>query len=716
MSELEHAMETQRAHISSVALFNEHGVLQGGTAAFAGADCSGRMITDFLPELPAARWAEIWRRVQSGEVESFCFAQSNVGNDPMQPVEVEVCKFLGPNDPLAKVEVSRADDAGGRLRTLQQEILEAMASGVPVKAIMDFLCHRAEALAPTAICSVLAIDQNRLLRHIASPSLPEHYSRAIDGLAIGAKTGSCGTAAYLGEPVEVTDIASDPLWEDYKCLALPLGLRACWPSPIKSSSGRVLGAFAFYFPVPRGPNLLERQIVTTCLNLCAIALDHEETRSRMYELAFHDQITRLANRARFQQRVSEALRVIVETGQRLAIHYIGVDHFKTINDALGYAAGDDLLKSVAARLQGVVRDADAVARIGGDEFALIQVGDLQAQDIANRAEQIMELVAEPHDVAGQRLAINASIGIALAPDDGNNAEELIKNAALALHRVKELGRGAYFFYEKELNARMQARRKLEADMRDAISAGEFELYFQPIFNIARREITGAEGLLRWHHRERGMVLPREFIPVAEDSGLIVPLGTWVLRQACLAAQRWPSHMSVSVNLSSIQFERTGLVQAIAAALAESRLQPSRLEIEITESVLLRDSEVNLAIVDQLIELGVSIALDDFDTGYSSLAYLQRFSFDRIKIDRSFIKDIEFNEGSFKIVRGIVGLAHSLGLAVTAEGVETEAQFAVVRGEGCDDVQGYYIGRAKPLKSVEERLGPPGLARAAGGER
>ncbi len=709
MSKREHAIEPEQAPPSSVALFDELGTLQGGTTTFAGgarssADFGGRTITDFLPELKAARWAEIWRRVQGGVVERFCFGQPGVGDEPMQLVEVEICKFIGKFGRLAKVEVRRVDGAKGPLRLLQQEILEAMASGVPLRTIMDFLCRRVEALAPSAICSVLAVDQNGCLQHLASPSLPQHYSRAIDGLAIGPKVGSCGTAAYRGESVEVTDIGTDPLWEDYKSLALPLGLRACWSSPIKSSGGHVLGAFAFYFPVPRGPSSLERQIVATCLNLCAIALEHEETRSRIYELAFHDSLTRLANRARFQQRVSEAMRVTAETRQRLAIHYIGLDHFKSVNAALGHAAGDELLKSVAARLQGAVRDADTVARIGGDEFALIQVGDLQAQEIADRARQLMELLGQPYEIGGQNLQVGVSIGIAVAPDDGDSAEELIKNAALALRRVKELGRGAYFFYEKELNARMQARCRLEADLRDALAAGEFDLHFQPILNLEQWEITGAEALLRWRHRERGMIPPSEFISVAEDSGLIVPLGAWAIRQACAAAARWPAHVSVAVNLSPVQFERPGLVQVVAGALAESGLHPSRLEIEITESLLLHDSEVNLAILDRLSELGVSIALDDFGTGYSTLSYLQRFAFDRIKIDHSFIKNISRNQGSLKIVRGIVSLAHSLGLMVTAEGVETDEQFAAVRGEGCDDVQGYYIGWPQPLQSFEGQLG------------
>jgi diguanylate cyclase (GGDEF)-like protein len=518
--------------------------------------------------------------------------------------------------------------------------------------------------------------------------------------------GSCGTAAFRGEPVEVTDIANDPLWQSYKHLALPLGLRACWSSPIKSADGRVIGAFAFYYPRPRGPTSLERQVVDTCLNLCTIALEHEETRSRAYEQAFTDPLTRLANRARFQQRVSETMAVVAETGQRVAVQYVGLDRFQAVNEMLGYATGDELLRIVAARLHSVVKDHDAVARIGGDEFALIHVGDFKDEDVAARARQIIDLIGQPFLACGQRLELGASIGIALGPDDGNTADELIQDAALAMRRVKELGRGTYIFYEKELNARMQARHRAETELRDALQHEQFELYFQPIIDLQRFEIEGAEALLRWHHPERGMVSPSEFIPLAEDCGVIDELGAWVIRNACLAAAKWPGNITVAINLSPVQFDNPGLVRTVAAALAETGLQPSRLELEITESVLLHDSAVNIAVLVELSDLGVSIALDDFGTGYSSLSYLRRFSFDRIKIDHSFVRDITRNDGSLKIVRAIVMLAHSLGLGVTAEGVETDEQLAAVRGEGCDAVQGYYTGAPAPLAAFLDKVGIP----------
>jgi diguanylate cyclase (GGDEF)-like protein len=702
---------------SSSALFDEGGVVHSWTPAFAdnwspsGGSLAGRTITAFFPQVDARRWAEIWDSITLNGVERLCSQPSEVG-DHLEFIEVEVCKLLGASGHLAKVEARRIDSTKTPLRILQQEILEAMASGVALPEIMKLLCLRAEAMAPSVICSVLTVDRQGRLHHLASPSLPDEYSAAIDGVMIGPNVGSCGTAAFRGEPVEVVDIATDPLWASYKELALPLGLRACWSSPIKSSRGPVLGAFAFYFREPRRPSVLEQQIVATCLHLCTIALEHEETRQRIYDFATHDSLTRLANRIRFQQRVSEGLAIAGRTGQQLAILYVGLDHFRSINDTMGYANGDEVLRMTATRLQQIVRDGEMVARIGGDEFAMLQLGNLDAQDAAERANEIMQSIGRPYDLRGQQLAIGASIGIVFAPGDGATADELMKNAALALRRVKELGRGAYFFYEKALNARMQARRKLESGLRIALAAGEIELHFQPIIDLETLEVCRAEALLRWFQDERGSIPPAEFIPVAEDCGLIVPLGAWAIEQACIAAASWPEHISVAVNLSPVQFERPGLVETVERALVVSGLHASRLELEITESVLLHDNARNLATLDRLGELGVAIALDDFGTGYSSLSYLQRFAFDRIKIDHSFITSINRNSGSLKIVRSIVMLAHSLGLMVTAEGVETDEQFDAVRGEGCDDVQGFYVGRPQPLEAFQRSLTDPGVARAA----
>jgi diguanylate cyclase (GGDEF)-like protein len=708
MQARDHAIEIQHAPHVPIALFDEQGRLHGWSPAFAD-DCGhstvefrDRLIGDIWPEFDAAGWREIWRKVQQdGDATIVHVLARAKDGTSSELVELEIGRFVSQGSPLAKIEIRRS--ATRRLHLLQQEILQAMATGVPLTGIMETLCRRVEALAPSVICSVLAVDRQQQLRHVASPSLPLHYSRAVDGALIGPKVGSCGTAAFRGEAVEVTDIETDPLWEDFKHLALPLGLRACWSSPIKGADGRVIGAFAFYYPRSRGPTPLERQVVATCLHLCTIALEQEETRSRAYEQAFTDPLTHLPNRARFQQRITETMAVVAQTGQRIAVQYIGLDRFQAVNEMLGYSVGDELLNVIASRLRSIVKDHDAVARMGGDEFAVIQVGDFSEHDVAKRALQVIELIGQPFLACGQRLELGASTGIAL-DTDANTADELIQDASLAMRRVKEMGRGTYFFYEKELNARMQARRRAEADLRDGLQRQQFELHFQPILDLQRFAVTGAEALLRWRHPERGMISPSDFIPLAEQCGLIEQLGSWVVREGCRAAAQLPADIRVAINLSPMQFDRPGLVRTVAAALEESGVEPSRIELEITESVLLHDNDINVATLDELNDLGVTIALDDFGTGYSSLSYLHRFSFDRIKIDHSFIRDILRNEGSLMIVRAIVMLAHSLGLVVTAEGVETDEQLAAVRGEGCDSVQGYYIGRPMPLADFQVGIG------------
>jgi len=712
----EDAVEIEHASHLPIALFDEAGRLQGWSPAFAD-DCArstpdllGRMIGEVWPEIGGTRWREVWRKAHldgAGMVMSV-ISRAKPGQTS-EAVELVIGRFIGPSMPLVKVEIRHA--TARRLHLMQQEILQLLAHGAPLKSIMETLCCRVEALVPTVICSVLAVTPEQQLRHIASPSLPTEYSRALDGTLIGPCVGSCCTAAFRGEPIEVIDIATDPLWANYKHLPLPLGLRACWSSPIKSSDGRVLGVFGFYFPRSRGPTPLERQIVATCLNVCMIALEQAEARSLAYQHAFTDSLTELPNRARFQQHLSETTAIAAETGQRVAVQYIGLDRFRGVNELLGYAAGDELLKVIACRLRGLVKDRDTVARIGGDEFALIQVGDLTDEDIARRARTILSLIREPFLACGQRLELGASIGIALQ-SDANSADEIVQDAALAMRRVKELGRGTYVFYEKKLNERMQERRRAEADLHEAMALEQFELHYQPIFDLQDFSLAGSEVLLRWRHPERGLISPAEFIPLAEQCGLIEQLGAWVVREACMAAAEWPDNIAVAVNLSPVQFAHPGLAATVAAALTESGIEPARLELEITESVLLHDSAANIAVLDQLSDLGVSIALDDFGTGYSSLSYLRRFSFDRIKIDHSFVQDITRNDGSLKIVRAIVMLAHSLGLKVTAEGVETDEQLAAVRGEGCNSVQGFYTGAPTPLDAFHERLGIPAAQRVS----
>jgi diguanylate cyclase (GGDEF)-like protein len=378
---------------------------------------------------------------------------------------------------------------------------------------------------------------------------------------------------------------------------------------------------------------------------------------------------------------------------------LDLDRFKEVNDTLGHPAGDELLGAAAERLQQCVRDIDTIARLGGDEFAIIQTAVKHPEDVLALVDRILEAINRPFEVEGHEVNVGASIGIAVAPTDGDSADQLLKHADLALYDAKMGGRRMYRFFEPKMNARVQARRNLELDLRGALARGEFELYYQPAVNIATRQVSGFEALIRWNHPARGVILPGEFIPLAEEIGLINPIGEFVLRQACSEAAKWPEHLHMAVNVSAAQFKDRGFVQFVANTLATSRLNANRLEIEITESVSLDDDEATLATLRQLHGLGVRIALDDFGTGYSSLSYLRSFPFDKMKIDRSFVMELGSRPDCAAVVRALASLASSLGMITTAEGVETEQQLEHLKNEGCAEAQGYVFCKPCPARDL-----------------
>jgi diguanylate cyclase (GGDEF)-like protein len=385
--------------------------------------------------------------------------------------------------------------------------------------------------------------------------------------------------------------------------------------------------------------------------------------------------------------------------------YIDIDEFKGINDSLGHHVGDELLKTVAARIRSCIGDTDLVARLGGDEFAVIQTGVGNISDVVEFVTRIHDAIREPYQCLGHQLSTDASIGIALAPQGGTDLDQLIKNADLAMYAAKADGRRTHRFFEPAMDAIAKARLTMEQDLRQALADGGFEIHYQPLVDLRHNEVTGCEALLRWRHPERGMISPAEFIPVAEDTGLINELGEWVLRTACAEAASWPDHIRIAVNVSPVQLKCQTLALKIIGALAASGLPASRLEIEITEAVLIRDDEAALAILHQLRTIGVRIALDDFGTGYSSLSYLKRFPFDKIKIDRCFISDIAEIDGSSAIVQAVVNIAAARNMTTTAEGVETVEQQELLRTLGCTEMQGYLFSAAKPGPEVRKLFGP-----------
>jgi diguanylate cyclase (GGDEF)-like protein len=426
--------------------------------------------------------------------------------------------------------------------------------------------------------------------------------------------------------------------------------------------------------------------------------ERRQAEMRIAHMARHDALTDLPNRVLLRERLSEAL-ALVERGQRLAVLYLDLDQFKNVNDSLGHPTGDELLRVVAARLRDCVRETDTISRVGGDEFFIIQTNIRDATDAERLARRIAEAVRVPFDLHGHAVMIDASIGIALAPADGSDANELLKNADMAMYGAKADGRGVYRFFEPNMDARMKERRTLELALRAALDDGQFELYYQPVLNLDTGAVRCCEALLRWHHPERGMVSPVEFIPVAEEIGLIVPLGEHVIRQACKDAAQWPDDICVAVNLSPTQLASKALLSVVLGALAASGLPPHRLELEITEAVLMQNSEGTLRTLHQLRELGIRISMDDFGTGYSSLSYLRSFPFDKIKIDRCFIKGLGDSSEADAIVQAVAGLADSLGMTTTAEGVETRQQLDLVRNLGCTDVQGFFYSPPVPVRDL-----------------
>ena len=424
--------------------------------------------------------------------------------------------------------------------------------------------------------------------------------------------------------------------------------------------------------------------------------EQRQQEARIQHLARHDALTELPNRTQFLDAMADT-EALIERGERVAVLCIDLDHFKPVNDTLGHAVGDKLLKQASARLWGTTRETDLLARLGGDEFSLILRPIDRPSEAAAIAERIVKTMSAPFNIDGHQISIGASVGIAIAPQDGETTDVLMKNADLALYRAKAEGRSTYHLFEKEMDAVIQKRRTIENGLRSALQRNELRVVFQPLIGLKENRVTCLEALLRWTHEGQN-VSPAEFISIAEETGLIVPIGEWVLREACSAAALWPTDARVAVNLSPVQFKNKRLFETIQNIIAETGLPPTRLELEITESLLLADNEQTLQTLHRLRAIGIRISMDDFGTGYSSLSYLRAFPFDKIKIDRSFMRDLDKRGDSLAIIKAVIGLGHSLGMSTTAEGVETEEQLRAVREQGCNEVQGFLF--SEPLEPAD----------------
>jgi diguanylate cyclase (GGDEF)-like protein len=427
--------------------------------------------------------------------------------------------------------------------------------------------------------------------------------------------------------------------------------------------------------------------------------ERRRSQEQLLHMARHDGLTGLPNRLLFREHMERVL-PRVRRGDGFAVFCLDLDGFKGVNDTLGHPVGDELLRVVARRLRDHTREADLVARLGGDEFAIIQTDAEQPMAAAALADRLVQSLQMPFDIHGQWVQIGTSIGIVLADETVTTPDELLRNADIALYRAKDDGRGTWRFFEPGMDAEIQQRRLLETELRRALAEEQFELFYQPLVEAHTQALTGFEALLRWRHPEHGIVLPGAFIPLLEEIGLIRTLGTWVLTRACADAAAWPAHIKVAVNLSPVQFVNGNLVREVERSLAASGLAPQRLELEITESVLLQDNDATLGILQRLHDMGVRISMDDFGTGYSSLSYLRRFPFDKIKIDQTFVRNLAQEKGSIEIIRAVVGLGKALGMNVLAEGVETVEQLCILQAEGCDELQGYLFSKPCSLQDTQ----------------
>jgi diguanylate cyclase (GGDEF)-like protein/PAS domain S-box-containing protein len=708
----------------------------------------------------------------------------------------------------------------------ERSMLELLARGRPLPTLLNHLASSYETMFPGMLCSVLLLSRDGgHLVHGAAPGLPDAYCAAIDGAATGPAAGSCGTAAYTGKTVVVSDIAHDPRWQDYKELAKLHGLAACWSVPVMSTQNQVLGAFALYYRAPRSPSPAELAALERGAHLASLAIERAQTEiwlnklsqaveqspntivitdldakieyangaftretgysltevmgknqnilhsgknpqaiysqmwarltagemwrgeltnrrkngseyiesvlispvrqadgqvsnylsikenvsakkqaeARITQLAHFDILTGLPNQTLLKNRVGQAMQMTQRSGAQLAVLFLDIDHFKNINDTLGHRIGDELLIQLAERLKSLVREEDTLSRMGGDEFIFV-LPNTDEDGAACVAGKILETVAQTCHIGQYELVVTPSIGIAMYPRDGQDFDRLYQNADVAMYRAKQGGRNNFRFFTAQMQQWSARRLQLENALRHALAGEQFEVYYQPQLSIQDGHVLGAEALLRWRHPELGEVSPAEFIPIAEETGLILSIGEWVLRTVAQQSKRWIDNgyaaITIAVNLSAVQFRQVRLPEIVMRIIDEAGLLPQHIELELTESVAMDAPLAAIAVMDDLHARGIRMSIDDFGTGYSSLSYLRKFKVNKLKIDQSFVRDICEDPESRAIVTAIITLAGSMGFQTIAEGVETAGQLEFLRQQGCDQVQGYYFSKPLPVLQFE----------------
>ncbi|MEK7708693.1 MAG: EAL domain-containing protein [Pseudomonadota bacterium] len=586
------------------------------------------------------------------------------------------------------------------------EILEMIAIGRSASDIYDAIALLYEARNPGMRCSMLELEHNKLL-HGGAPSLPKAYCNAVNGLENGPNVGSCGTSTYTGQRVLVENIETDPKWEKIKQYALPHGMRCCWSEPIKDSSGKVLGAFGMYYNHPALPNTAELHDLISAARLAGIVMERDQAQKRIQILAYTDELTGLANRAAFSQHLAEITKTSARHNRRFGLLYIDLDNFKAVNDSLGHAAGDLLLKTIAKRLVNTCREIDFIARLGGDEFCIL-IEEVDDDYAANVAKRCLDAIAQPIEMYSRKLTPACSIGIAYYPDDGKDLSELLKAGDTSLYTAKENGKNQYAFYKAELTLQAEYRFHVEQNLREAIEKQQLSLVYQPQIEVNTGEIFGFEALSRWHHPELGQIPPIDFIATAEKIGMIKPLTEWVLRTACNQLVAWKKEgfhsLRMAVNISPSLFLDKEFASLIKRIIEDVGIAPAELELEVTESIVQTDPR-NLSIFQDLKDLGVLLAIDDFGKGYSSFASLKHLKVDCLKIDKYFVDDMLVDNQALTLISSMIEMGHKLGYGIIAEGVEKPEQLNILRNLGCEKVQGYLFSTPANTDTISKLLVP-----------
>ncbi|MFC7686959.1 EAL domain-containing protein [Ureibacillus sp. GCM10028918] len=584
----------------------------------------------------------------------------------------------------------------------QNRILEMITKNKPFQTVLDNIASLFEGISYTGgKCSIMLMDESRTkLSPVSAPSLPKEYVDLLEKSQILGNTGSCGAAAFTKQTIIVEDTQSNPLWEKYKEIALQFNLMSCWSIPLLDDKDNVLGTFAIYYDKCHFPNENDIRILNEASYLAGIAVQHYQTKERIKYLAFHDHLTGLPNRRIFEEKVSNALENSKQTEHNFSILFIDLDRFKNINDTYGHNIGDELLIEVSKRLRKCVKETDVITRLGGDEFTILI--ENSTVEIARRvADRIVDVFEEKFILEKIQCYITPSIGITVYPTHGKNVSELLKYADGAMYQSKKEGGNQYSFYNSSVEHTNNERFTLEYHLRKALENNEFSLHYQPKINLSTNKIVGAEALIRWNNSELGMVQPDKFISIAEETGLIIPIGDWVIRKACEQLIYWKeeglNECTIAVNLSIRQLYKPNFISQVKKIIDETGINPSLLELEVTESMTI-DVEIAKKILDELKTLGVKLSIDDFGTGYCSFNYLKHFPFNNVKIDRSFVNDITHNTQSETLVKIIILMAKTIGFKVVAEGVETQEQIEILRKLNCDEVQGYFF--SKPLPPLE----------------